>query len=37
LITGSATVLITRLSSGLAALSTNLDYSLNVDIASGLG
>jgi hypothetical protein len=32
--TCSPPVLITGLSSGLAALSPNLDYSLNVDIAS---
>jgi hypothetical protein len=37
LTTGTAPVLITGLISGLAALSSNLDYSLNVDIASGLG
>jgi len=37
LTTGTAPVLITGLTSGLAALSSNLDYSLNVDIASGLG
>jgi hypothetical protein len=37
LTTCSATVLITRLSSGLAALSSNPDYSLNVDIASRQG
>jgi hypothetical protein len=37
LTTCSATVLITCLSSGLAALSSNLDYSLNVDIASRQG
>jgi hypothetical protein len=34
LTTGTATVLINCLSSGLAALSSNLDYSLNVDVAS---
>jgi hypothetical protein len=37
LTTGTAPVLLTGLSSGLAALSSNLDYSLDVDIASRLG
>jgi len=37
LTTGSATVLIACLTNGLAALSSNLDDSLNIDIASRLG
>ena len=37
LTTGSATVLIAGLTNGLAALSSNLDHSLNADIASRLG
>jgi hypothetical protein len=37
LTTGTAPVLITGLTNGLTALSSNLDYSLNVDIASRLG
>lgn len=36
-LTGTAPVLLTGLTSGLAALSSNLDHSLNVDIARRLG
>lgn len=36
-LTGTAPVLFTGLPSGLTALSSNLDHSLNVDIARGLG
>lgn len=37
LLTGTAPVLLTGLTSGLATLSSNLDHSLNIDIARRLG